>query len=68
LILLSDGIARRTTLALVAVASALKIRPVNDASIRQTAAELTARGIMPLRRGAWHPQTVARMIERATAM
>jgi DNA invertase Pin-like site-specific DNA recombinase len=33
-------------------------------SIRQIAAELTARGIPSARGGKWHPQTVARVMER----
>ena len=37
-------------------------------SIRQIAAELTARGIAPLHGRVWHPQTVARIIERVTAL
>jgi hypothetical protein len=33
-------------------------------SIRQIAAELTARGIPTAKGGKWHPQTVSRMLER----
>ena len=33
-------------------------------SIRQIAAELTARGIPTARGGNWHPQTVSRVLER----
>ena len=34
-------------------------------SARQIAAELTARGIRPVRGGRWHPQTVMRLLRRA---
>jgi DNA invertase Pin-like site-specific DNA recombinase len=33
-------------------------------SARQIAAELTARGIRPVRGGRWHPQTVMRLLRR----
>jgi len=37
-------------------------------SIRQIAAELTARGIAPPRGGTWHPQTVARIVRRTATL
>jgi DNA invertase Pin-like site-specific DNA recombinase len=37
-------------------------------SIRQIAAELTARGISPPRGGSWHPQTVARVVRRTATI
>ena len=35
------------------------------ASLRQIAATLTAEGLAPVRGGAWHPQQVARVLDRA---
>jgi DNA invertase Pin-like site-specific DNA recombinase len=37
-------------------------------SIRQIAAELTARGIAPPCGGSWHPQTVARIVQRTATL
>jgi DNA invertase Pin-like site-specific DNA recombinase len=57
-----------------AVERAARLKPIISEltsarmSIRQIAAELTARGVAPLHGGVWHPQTVARMIERVAAL
>jgi DNA invertase Pin-like site-specific DNA recombinase len=37
-------------------------------SIRKIAAALTARGIAPPRGGSWHPQTVARIVQRTATL
>ncbi len=54
-----------------ALETAKRLRPIlaeltaARMSLREIAAELTARGVAPLRGGLWHPQTVARIIGRA---
>ena len=37
----------------------------DGASLRKIAATLTAEGLKPKRGGAWHPQQVARVLDRA---
>jgi DNA invertase Pin-like site-specific DNA recombinase len=57
-----------------AVERAVQLKPIMaelagaGMSARQIAAELTARGIATPRAGRWHPQTVARVMERAIAL
>jgi DNA invertase Pin-like site-specific DNA recombinase len=41
---------------------------VSRMSMRQIAAELTARSIVPPHGGRWHPQTVSRVLRRAMAL
>lgn len=38
---------------------------VEGASLRRIAATLTAEGLEPKRGGAWHPQQVSRVLDRA---
>jgi DNA invertase Pin-like site-specific DNA recombinase len=57
-----------------AVETAARLRPIlaeltaTRMSLREIAAELTVRGIVPVGGGTWHPQTVARVIGRAEAL
>lgn len=57
-----------------AVETALRLRPIlaeltaARMSLREIAAQLTARGVVPIRGGDWHPQTVARVIARAMVL
>src|SRR5690242_16609915 len=57
-----------------AIETAARLRPIlaeltaARMSLREIAAELTARGVVPMRGRHWHPQTVARVIVRAEAL
>ncbi|MGC2076366.1 MAG: recombinase family protein [Xanthobacteraceae bacterium] len=57
-----------------AIQRAARLKPILEEltarrmSIRQIAAELTERGIVPLHGGRWHPQSVSRILRRAATL